>query len=181
MTVRRVGDPVLRTVAQRVADVPEAVKQVGGPLLATLLDFRAKNGFGRAIAAPQIGSSVRMIAAVLDGRSERLLVNPVITWRSKAMLSLWDDCFSFPELMVPVRRHESISVAFVDEKGEEKQWNDLDRSVSELLQHEIDHFYGVLSLDIATAAPVSRELFEQNKAFYLRQIGSDYSISMTHN
>ena len=120
-----------------------------------------------------------MLACRLDGRSERLLINPRVVWRSEQTFPLWDDCFSFPELMVPVRRHVGVSVEFVDENGEGKIWENMDRSVSELLQHEIDHLDGVLSLDIATGPPVARALFEQNKRFYLEQIGSDYSIEMT--
>ncbi len=178
--VRRVGDPVLRAVAREVRDVAEAVQRVGEPLVATLDAFRRENGFGRGIAAPQIGMPWRVLACRLDGRfGERLLINPRIVWRSQGTFALWDDCFSFPDLMVPVRRHASVSVEFVNERGETMLWEELDRSVSELLQHEIDHLDGVLSLDIATGPPVARALFEQNKRFYLDQIGSDYAIEMT--
>ena len=179
VSVRRVGDPVLRRVARRVENVAEAVQTVGEPLVATLDEFRRQNGFGRGIAAPQIGLSWRVLACRLDGRSERLLFNPRIVWRSAETFAMWDDCFSFPELMVPVRRHASVSVEFVDENGRVKLWDRLDQSVSELLQHEIDHLDGVLSLDFATGPPVTRALFEQNKRFYLDQIGSDYAIAVT--
>jgi peptide deformylase len=179
VAVRRVGDPVLRRAAHQVLNVAEAVRTVGEPLVATLDEFRRENGFGRAIAAPQIGESWRMIACRLDGRRERLLINPRVLWRSEESFAMWDDCFSFPDLMVPVRRHVCVSVAFVSESGETRVWEKLDRSVSELLQHEIDHLDGVLSLDIATGPPVARKVFKQNKRFYLDQIGSDYAIEMT--
>lgn len=174
--VRRVGDPVLRALAlpATMADVVT----VGRPLQATLAAFRKANGFGRAIAAPQIGYSKRMLAVHLE-EGPQLILNPRVTHKSAERFRMWDDCFSFPELMVPVERHCSISMAFHDECGREVHWTELSQSVSELLQHEIDHLDGILSLDIAIGDSVAREVFEKDKDYYLRLIGSTYSITMT--
>jgi peptide deformylase len=49
---------------------------------------------------------------------------------------------------VHVERNYSIEVAFVDEQGKKKQFQ-AEGSFSELLQHEIDHLNGVLSIDRA--------------------------------
>ena len=117
--------------------------------------FRAKNGFGRAIAAPQFGFSIQLIALNLNGEKINML-NPLITYRSPETFFMWDDCLSFPHLMVSVRRHVSISVSFVDQDGVHHEWNNLSRDVSELLQHEIDHLHGVLAVDVATAPPVKQ-------------------------
>ena len=58
----------------------------------------------------QIGHAVRMIACNLGadashrpGEQPFTLCNPEITWRSEETFSLWDDCMSFPHLMVPLR------------------------------------------------------------------------------
>eukprot|EP00041_Stephanoeca_diplocostata_P012125 m.202298 g.202298 ORF g.202298 m.202298 type:complete len:281 (-) comp18824_c0_seq3:297-1139(-) len=40
------------------------------------------------------------------------IVNPVFTHRSNATMSMWDDCMSFPHLMVRLRRHCSVSLEF---------------------------------------------------------------------
>ena len=66
---------------------------------------------------------------------------------------MWDDCLSFPDQMACVRRHKSISIAFMDEKGAGKTWINLPKDLSELLQHEIDHLNGVLAIDIAEHPP----------------------------
>jgi peptide deformylase len=49
--------------------------------------------------------------------------------------------------MVKVRRHRSISIAYLDPAGGTHTWADLDPATSELLQHEIDHLDGVLMID----------------------------------
>ena len=51
------------------------------------------------ISAVQIGEAVRLIYIEIDGRSYRLR-NPEFEWQSQEKFQLWDDCFSFPDLLV---------------------------------------------------------------------------------
>jgi peptide deformylase len=77
------------------------------------------------------------------------MYNPRIVRRSRAAFRLWDDCFSFPDLMVQVRRNSSVTVEYVDSNGK-KQAVQASGGLSELLQHEIDHLDGILAIDRAT-------------------------------
>ena len=143
------SDPRLRVVSEVVMDIADVQFQLESQTLKTCLDtFRAERGFGRGIAAPQIGIAKRFIALNL-GQDSFTIINPEITWRSDETFTMWDDCMCFPDLLVKVRRHSSISLRFVDEKGESQIWEKIERSVSELLQHEIDHLDGVLATDLA--------------------------------
>ncbi len=170
------GDPRLREISVPVDDVrdPEFIEGRGA-LAATLDAFRRTHGFGRAVSAPQVGISRRFIALNLDGRP-RTMVNPIIVWRDGRSFTLWDDCMSFPFLLVRVSRSESISVKFSDEHGKPHVWERLDRATSELLQHEIDHLDGILAVERAVDrdALVSREVFEANREAFARQV--DYTI-----
>jgi peptide deformylase len=115
----------------------------------TLYDFRNSNGFGRGIAAPQIGIKQRVIFIHVD--EPLAFVNPRIVSRSKKMMTLWDDCFSFPNLLVQVKRHASIEVRYKSVEGKTKSLKVMG-GLSELLQHEIDHLDGILALDRAIDA-----------------------------
>jgi peptide deformylase len=139
------GDPRLRV---RSAEVERYDRDAFDALAATLAAFRAKHGFGRAISAPQIGIARRFIAVNL-GKGTFFVVNPVVTWRSEETFTMWDDCMSFPDLLVRVRRVQSLSLDYVDEQGKPRQWRDLDQAAAELLQHELDHLDGVLAVDRA--------------------------------
>ena len=153
MPVREIlvlGNPQLWQPSQAVADVQAIETQkLIADLADTLADFRLRNGFGRAIAAPQVGEQRRVLFVNLrDGSDPFALINPRITRASFDLMELWDDCFSLPNLMVRVRRHVEIDVSFTDQHGEERLLtarNDL----SELLQHEIDHLEGILATDRA--------------------------------
>jgi peptide deformylase len=169
------GDPRLRCVSSPVEDVAGTVARDGRRLAATLAAFRRTHGFGRALSAPQIGIARRIVAIDL-GTGPRLLLNPEIVWASEERITMWDDCMSFPGLLVRVARRRSISVRFLDETGAEGVWERLDAPTSELLQHEIDHLNGVLAVDraIDREALVLREAFDADPDAFLSLV--DYVI-----
>jgi peptide deformylase len=175
--VRLIGDPVLRRPADPSGDVGDpGFREQAATLIATLEDFRARHGFGRAIAAPQIGVPKRFIAVNL-GRGPFLVIDPTVTWRSGETFTLWDDCMSLPWLMVRLRRHLSISLDYTDRDGDRVAWGELDPATSELMQHELDHLDGILAIDRAEDREglLARELFENDRERYADQV--DYTIA----
>jgi peptide deformylase len=170
--VLQVGDPRLRRLARPVADPADPDFRRSAAALSSALEaFRAEMGFGRAIAAPQLGFDQRFIAANLADHPF-LLINPEMTWHSQETFTLWDDCMSFPWLLVKVRRWTSISLRYQDEHGETVVREGLGRAQSELFQHELDHLDGILALDraIDKQAMVSRRVYEADKSWFDRQV-----------
>jgi len=165
------GDPRLRRVAAPVVPGDPQFADERRRLHAALAAFRAEHGFGRAIAAPQIAIPRRFIALDL-GDGPRTLINPVIVWRSDATFKLWDDCMCFPDLLVRVERAAAITVAYTDDDGAARSMGPLDRALSELLQHEIDHLDGVLALDRADGpgAIISREAHAADPGYFAAQL-----------
>jgi peptide deformylase len=157
MAVREIlllGNPQLWQPSSIVSDVQTGeTREIINDLAATLSDFRQRQGFGRAIAAPQIGAHQRILFVTMNDGSfgPAPLINPQIIRASNEMMELWDDCFSFPDLMVRVRRHAEIEVSYTDERGEQ-QTVAARGDLSELLQHEIDHLDGILATDRAIDA-----------------------------
>jgi peptide deformylase len=180
-SVLLIGDPKLRVVSKEVPDAIESAFLEDSKRLKTVLDaFRKENGFGRGISAPQIGIQKRFIALNLgDERGTFVIINPKITSTSTNKFTMWDDCMSFPWLMVKVQRHSTIDIEYIDEKGVKQQWKNIDQAISELLQHEIDHLDGVLAVDRALdkEAIIARELYEKNRELYDKQV--DYFIVPT--
>ena len=175
-TVLLLGDPRLRERSREVEAFDDpAVVTARDALVETLRAFRRRHGFGRAISAPQIGVRLRMIAVNL-GEGPFFVVNPAVTWLSDETFTMWDDCMSFPGLLVRLARHSSISLAYRDERGDARTWERIDLAASELLQHEIDHLDGVLAVDRALdrEAVVMREVFEARRPEFARMV--DYTI-----
>ncbi|MBT2786180.1 MULTISPECIES: pyridoxal-phosphate dependent enzyme [unclassified Halomonas] len=145
-TILTEGDPRLRAVSQPVEEITSDIVKAIAELHATLADFKARTGFGRALSAPQIGEPLRIVAVQLGGRPFTL-INPVIVWRSEETQPVWDDCMSVPNHIANVRRHASISLTYQDDRGKACHWNRLSASLAELIQHEVDHLDGVLMVD----------------------------------
>ena len=95
----------------------------------------------------QIGEPKRLIYIELGGRAYRLR-NPGFEFQSGEKFELWDDCFSFPDLMVRLERSVEVRVRFENERGEVERL-EAAGAFSELLQHEMDHLDGVLATDRA--------------------------------
>lgn len=148
--ILQLGNPLLWQKSAPVAEVTTGAAQaVIGDLSDTLAGFRRRTGFGRGIAAPQIGALQRIIFIRMQPAGfAGALINPEIIWSSPERMELWDDCFSFPDLMVRVSRAARVRVDYRDERGA-PQTVEAAGDLAELLQHEIDHLDGVLAVDRA--------------------------------
>ena len=150
MAVKKIlllGDPFLRRRCKRVKDFSSrSTRAIIQDLSDTLEDFRLRHSFGRGIAAPQIGSEGRIIFIRLKDLGA--LINPQIIRHGKKKVELWDDCFSFPDILVKVSRFVWIEVSYQSETGARKKLK-ARNELSELLQHEIDHINGILAVDRA--------------------------------
>lgn len=148
--ILQLGDPLLWQKSVRVGDATSSgIGQIIRDLSETLAAFRDTTGYGRGISAPQIGALERVIfIRMLPQGFCGPLVNPEIVWASSNTMELWDDCFSFPDLMVRVRRAAKIRVTYEDDLGANHTL-DAEGDLSELLQHEIDHLDGILAIQRA--------------------------------
>ena len=117
-----------------------------------IASFREAYGSGRAIAAPQVGNLKRLI--VLDIDRPVAIYNPELFDLSMEMMELWDDCMSFPDLFVRVRRHKSLKLRFRDSAWTQQIW-ELEGDMAELIQHEYDHLDGIL----ATMRAIDKQSF----------------------
>ena len=131
--------PVLKT---EIKKIPAIIKQMHG----ILIQYKKNYGKFRAIAAPQIGLSKQLIYLYIQ--KPVIFINPILKNKSKEMMEVWDDCMSFPDLLVKVKRHRRCAIDYFDLSWQ-KHSLDLEGDMSELLQHEYDHLEGILATDRA--------------------------------
>jgi peptide deformylase len=141
------GNPLLYEACETVVRHElEELSPVIEDLHDTMLDFRLRHGTGRAIAAPQIGVMKRLVVMDIDRRI--VFLNPALDMMSGETFDLWDDCMSFPGLLVKVRRHLRCRLRYKDEQWIDRELT-LEGALSELLQHECDHCDGILAVQRA--------------------------------
>ncbi|QHV94994.1 peptide deformylase [Spirosoma endbachense] len=137
------GDPRLYETCEPVleSELPLVSGWVAD-LHTVMEEIRAKYQFGRGIAAPQLGIMKRLIYLNVDW--PQVIINPEFVSVSAETDELWDDCMSFPNLLVRVRRHRNLTLSYRDENWQSQVWTVTDWGLSELVQHEYDHLNGVL-------------------------------------
>ena len=136
------GNPLLYKVCEPVleSELP-LVKNWVADLHQVMQEIRAKYNFGRAIAAPQLGIMKRLIYMNID--KPTVFINPELINLSEETFEIWDDCMSFPNLLVKVKRHKKLTIRYLNENWEIQE-QELNDGLSELLQHEYDHLNGIL-------------------------------------
>ena len=137
------GNPKLYEVSEKVKrEELEDLRPVFDDMFDCIRGIRRDYGFGRAIAAPQIGVQKRLICMLTD--KPYVIINPTLEFVGDEMMELMDDCMSFPKLLVRVKRYRHCILRYLDENWvlNEKQMDD---DMSELIQHEYDHLDGILA------------------------------------
>ena len=105
---------------------------------------------GRGLAAPQVGTLKRifvMDATWKEGEGTPLvMINPTIMARDAARAVYAEACLSIPGLSIEIDRPAAVTVQWTSETGE-IHMNDFDGAEARVVQHEMDHLNGVVTLD----------------------------------
>lgn len=144
------GDPILRTPTKETS--VEEGKKIGERLGKVLVKLRKLAGYGRGLAAPQIGIGKSVFVTYLDDNVQ-IYINPKITERSKKTNFYKELCLSSGIMAADIERSESITMTWTDENGK-KQEKEFDGFMARLLQHEEAHLRGIPNLDEACSRTV---------------------------
>ncbi len=142
---------ILRATAKEVA-----VKDIKGKEIKNLIKKMEiallENKEGVAIAAPQVGESLRIfiIAKRIFGQEipipNFVFINPIIKKISKKKNPMNEGCLSVANYYGNVKRAERLTVEAVDQNGKKFSFS-FSGILAQIVQHEIDHLNGVLFID----------------------------------
>lgn len=130
---------LLTQKSEPVLEINEDIKNTIQDLKDTL---HASDG-GVGISAIQIGIA-KQICICSWGGKEIVLINPKIT-RSRGNQEFKEGCLSAPMKMKKVQRFQKVWCSYLNEYGEEKEVAEGGR-MSNIIQHEMDHFEGNCAL-----------------------------------
>jgi peptide deformylase len=164
-------NPVLRGVARDVH-----IKDIQGAhikkLISDMKALLAKEEFGVALAAPQVGEPIRLF--IVSGRAlargsrrapdessealaredikslpDQIYINPVMTKMSRTKKGKHEGCLSVRGKWGIVERAEKATVRAYDENGQAFT-RGASGFLAHVFQHEMDHLDGILYTDKAT-------------------------------
>jgi peptide deformylase len=142
--IRILDDPILRSRASSILELNSETAQIILDLSDT---FRANKG-AIGLAAPQIGVSKRIIVFMDElTKGLRVVINPQIVSRGKEIIIELERCLSLPNTVWPVGRSKWVILEGMDEWGIHFRGFFGDPSTSRVIQHEIDHLFGILITD----------------------------------
>lgn len=154
--------PVLRKTA-KVVPVRDIKSKKIQQIITKMRQAVKQEDDGVAIAAPQIGESLRIFVvagralAITDNPPEpgkdmssqdMIFINPVLVKSSREKHMMEEGCLSVRWLYGQVKRSQRVAIRAYDENGKK-----IERGASGLLaqifQHEVDHLDGILFIDKA--------------------------------
>lgn len=148
--IRLFGDPILRQKCKKVQLSKITSLDVQNKIVVLksfLQNYRKNTGFGRGVAANQLGFNDRIfIIWDWDDDNPIAYINPKII-RKSGQAEYSESCISSAALIEgSVARPHLIDVKYIDEAGT-NQTKILDEKHSRVFQHELDHLNGITCTD----------------------------------
>jgi len=153
--------PVLRNIAK-----PVLIKDIKSKKIQNILDKMSsalrREDDGVAIAAPQIGESLRifvvsgkvLVFGLPEGEAQEIpedliFINPEIVKLSRKKVEMEEGCLSVRWYYGWVKRSEKATVRAYGRDGKKFQMG-ASGLMAQIFQHEMDHLEGILFIDKAT-------------------------------
>jgi len=138
-SILKYPSPVLRKKAERIGHITDEIREIMDGMVEVM---RRNQGIG--LAAPQIGSTLRIVVVILGDEIFRV-INPKYL-KTEGVGVMEEGCLSLPSITVKVKRARKVMLEYLDENGRllKRTFEGLSAVV---LQHEIDHLEGRLIID----------------------------------
>ncbi len=140
LSIRPLPEPILRQKSKRVRIIDGSIQKLIGNMIETM---HAVGGVG--LAAPQVGTPLRVIVLGILGEEAITLINPKVV-RRKGERLVSEGCLSIPGYFGEIKRAESVTVKGLNPEGKEIRIR-TDGLLAQAIEHEIDHLNGVLYID----------------------------------
>ncbi len=140
LSIRPLPEPILRQKSKRVRIIDGSIQKLIGNMIETM---HAVGGVG--LAAPQVGTPLRVIVLGIPDGEVVTLINPKVV-RRKGERLVSEGCLSIPGYFGEIERAESVTVKGLNPEGKEIRIR-ADGLLAQAIEHEIDHLNGVLYID----------------------------------
>lgn len=156
----------LRKVSLEITNLSDQLLTLADDMLETMYEAP-----GIGLAAPQVGSLVRLIVIDCNTEDENIrspieMFNPKIIELSEEKNIHEEGCLSIPNQFGEVERPSIVSVKWINRDGNEEH-KTFDGLWATCIQHEIDHLDGKLFIDYLS--PLRRQLITRKMKKFKRE------------
>lgn len=137
-------------------------------LMDILQSLHSNNAIG--LCGMHVGIALQLVVIDLNGKSPVFMINPTIAQKSDETIISDEGSVSFPGITVPIVRHKSVTIEYLDYNGSKKieVMHDL---MSICAQHEIDQMNGINILN--RFSPMQRDRYLKKVEKYVRIQGKN--------
>jgi len=150
--LRLEDDPILREPCKEVTQFDKHLKT----LISDMREIMKSSG-GIGIAAPQVGSSYKVIYIDIPDEFTGAIINPKILEKSSKLECVSEGCLSFPGKIKNILRPNYVEIKYQTPKGG-KQKLLASGLLAQCILHEMDHLEGVLFVDYEDVDPYKYNL-----------------------
>jgi len=140
LTIRTLGEPVLREPAKPVERFDRTLRQLAKDMAETMYDAP-----GVGLAGPQVGLSLQVFVFDDGEHGPTFIANPELL-DAEGEVTEEEGCLSLPGPYHPTPRFRKIRCRGLDVKGHEVDLAG-EGLLARILQHETDHLQGMLYID----------------------------------
>lgn len=147
---------ILRKRSKKISNLRDSQIQK----LAQALKELMKEEDGLGLAAPQIGSNLRLIA-INTKNGDQIFINPKIYWKTFFKKEILEEgCLSVPDVFGLVKRSKKVWLKYQNLSGEKIKIM-AEGLLARVFQHEIDHLNGILFIDKVKKIIKGKEILEK--------------------
>jgi len=151
------GSEILNKKAEPVAEIGSEVRTLAEGMFDAM-----DRGRGVGLAAPQVGSSLKVFVTNIEGDQKRVFINPEIVLTSQEQVEYEEGCLSLPRLYLDVKRPESVRIQAWNERGRPFTI-EAGGFLARVMLHEYDHLEGLLFIDRLPPAKREKALAQYRK------------------
>jgi len=156
LPVLQYPDPRLARVSLPIQEITPEIRELAENMVETMY---ARDGIG--LAAPQVGTAIRLVVMDVSGPDKRedlrILVNPALT-TSGPEIDSEEGCLSITDYRSTVCRSGLAHVEGTDLDGNPVSF-DAEGLLAICIQHECEHLDGILFIDHISR--LKREMFDR--------------------
>lgn len=147
LTILEFPDPRLRTLAKKVAQVDDRIRQLVDDMFDTMY---AAPGIGLAATQVDVHEQVVVMDISEDNTAPLVFINPEVDVIGDERQDYQEGCLSVPGFYEQVSRPSQIRVRALDRNGQPFELEP-DGLLAVCIQHELDHLNGKLFVDYLSA------------------------------
>lgn len=157
LPILTIDNPLLHKRSKRVSSISDSIQKLIDDMIETMRHVE-----GAGLAAPQVGTPLRLIVIEMPEEEVITLINPEMVKRSGER-EVTEGCLSLPGYRGEIKRSLQVTVKGHDRRGRPIRLK-AKGLLAQALEHELDHINGIVYVDHLESRDKLHEIEPEDEA-----------------